>query len=108
MSTTPIGRASRSVMALNFTLMFANAVGIASYLALASRGWRMPQEHGAVPVTGEPFVWVLALPVLGVLFLTDAVWGVMLLHNKEWKGRLWWALIAALWLVALVVDFSHH
>ncbi len=88
--------------------MFANAVGIAVYLVLASRSWRIPQEHGAVPVSGEPFVWALALPVLGVFFLTDAVWGVLLLRNKERSGRLWWALIAVSWFVALVVDFSHH
>jgi len=47
---------------LDITFMAANAVGIVLYLLLASRGWRIPQEHGMVPVTGEPFVWVLALP----------------------------------------------
>jgi len=61
-----------------------------------------------VPVTGEPFVWVLALPVLGVFFLADVVWGVMLLRHKEWKGRLLWVLVAIAWLVAIGVDFSHH
>ena len=38
-----------------------------------------------VPVTGEPFVWVLALPVLGVFFLADAVWGVM--QRKSWTDK---------------------
>jgi hypothetical protein len=92
----------------DITFVAANAVGIAIYLVLASRGWRIPQEHGMVPVTGEPFVWALALPVLGVFFLADTVWGVMLLRHKERRGRLWWTLIAVSWLVAIVLDFSHH
>jgi hypothetical protein len=76
MSLTPIDRSTgRAVKSLDITFMAANAVGIVLYLVLASRGWRIPQEHGMVPVTGEPFVWVLALPVLGVFFLADIVWG---------------------------------
>jgi hypothetical protein len=67
--------ASRSVKFLDITFMAANAVGIVLYLVLVSRSWRIPQEHGMVPVTGEPFVWALALPVLGVFFLADVVWG---------------------------------
>lgn len=108
MSTTSVDRPDSSVKPLDVTFMLANAVGIAIYLVLAFRGWRTPQEHGMVPVTGEPFVWVIALPVLGVFFLADVVWGVMLLRHKEWKGRLWWVLIAIAWLVAIGVDFSHH
>ncbi len=41
-----------SVKFLDITFMVANAVGIVLYLVLASRGWRIPQEHGMVPVTG--------------------------------------------------------
>jgi len=109
MSITPVDRPPGSFFKpLNITFMAANAVGIAIYLTLASRSWRIPQEHGMVPVTGEPFVWALALPVLGVFLLGDAIWGVMLLRHKEWKGRLWWALTAVSWLVAIGVDFSHH
>lgn len=59
---------------LDITFMAANAVGIVLYLLLASRGWGIPKEHGMVPVTGEPFVWALALPVLGVFLLADIVW----------------------------------
>jgi hypothetical protein len=88
--------------------MLANAIGIAIYLVLASRGWRIQQEHGMVPVTGEPFVWVLAVPVLGVFFFADVVWGVMLLRNKEWKGWLWWLVTAAAWLLAIGIEFSRH
>ena len=88
--------------------MLANVVGIGIYLVIASHGWRIPQEHGMVPVTGEPFVWVLALPVLGVFFVADVVWGARLLRHKERKGKLWWVLIAIAWFVAIGVDFSHH
>jgi hypothetical protein len=108
MSITSVYRPGSSVKPLDVTFMLANVVGIAIYLVLASRGWRIPREHGMVPVTGEPFVWVLALPVLGVFFVGDVVWGVMLLYRKERNGRLWWVLIAITWLVAIGVDFSHH
>ena len=47
MSTTPVVRpAGSSVKSLDVTFMVANAVGIVLYLLLASRGWRIPQEHG--------------------------------------------------------------
>jgi hypothetical protein len=93
---------------LDVTFMVANAVGIAIYLMLASRGWKIPQEHGAIPVTGEPFVWVLALPVLGVFLLADIVWGGLLLRDRVSKRRLWWLVTAAVWLLAIGIDFSRH
>jgi len=88
--------------------MTTNVVGIVFYLWLASRGWRLPQEHRAVPVSGEPFVWALALPILGVFLLIDIVWGGLLLRRRERKRWLWWFIIGGLWLIALCVDFVHH
>jgi hypothetical protein len=108
MSITSVDRPGRSVKPLDVTFMLANAVGIAIYLVLASRGWRIPQEHGAVPVTGEPLVWVLALPVLGVFLLANIVWGGMLLRYREPKRGLWWLITGAVWLLAIYVDFAHH
>ncbi len=99
---------SRSAKSLDITFMAANAVGIVLYLVLASRSWRIPQEHGMVPVTGEPFVWALALPVLGVFFLADVVWGGLLLRGADSKRRLWWLVTAAVWLLAIGIDFSRH
>ena len=93
---------------LDITFMAANAVGIVLYLVLASRGWRTPQEHGLVPVTGEPFVWAMAVPVLGVFLLADIVWGGLLLRDRESKRRLWWLVTAAVWLLAIGLDFSRH
>lgn len=93
---------------LDITFMAANAVGILLYLVLASRGWRIPREHGMVPVTGEPFVWALALPVLVVFLLADIVWGGLLLRDRVSRRRLWWLVTAAVWLLAIGIDFSRH
>src|SRR5580658_10119181 len=109
MSLTPIDRSTgRAVKSLDITFMACNAVGIVLYLVLASRGWRIPQEHGMIPVTGEPFVWVLAVPVLAVFLLADIVWGRLLLHDRNPKRRLWWLVIGAVWLLAVGIDFSRH
>lgn len=101
----PVGS---SVKSLDITFMVANAVGIVLYLVLASRGWRLPEEHGMVPVTGEPFVWALALPVLGTFLLANIVWGGLLLRYRESKRRLWWLTTVGLWLLTICVDFAHH
>ncbi len=109
MSITPVDRpAGSSVKSLDIMFMAANAVGIVLYLVLASRGWRIPQEHGMVPVTGEPFVCVLAVPLLGVFLLADIVWGSLLLRDTEFKRRLWWLVTAAVWVLAIGIDFSRH
>lgn len=109
MSITPVDHsAGSSVKFLDITFMTANAVGIVLYLVLASRAWRIPQEHGMVPVTGEPFVWALTLPVLGLFLLANIVWGGLLLWDKESTRMPWWLVTAALWLLAIGIDFSRH
>ena len=109
MSTAPgDSPAGNSVKSLDAKYMAANAVGIILYLVLASRGWRIPKEHGVVPVTGEPFVWVLAVPVLAAFLLADIVWGGLLLRDRRSKRLLWWLLTAAVWLLAIGIDFSRH
>lgn len=108
MSITSVDRPGRSVKPLDVTFMLANSVGIAIYFVLASRGWRIPQEHGEVPIAGEPLVWVLALPVLGVFLLANIVWGGMLLRYKDSKRWLWWVITVAAWLFTIYIDFAHH
>jgi hypothetical protein len=109
MSRSPkIDRSCSSVKSLDFTFMAANAAGIVLYVALASRGWRIPQEHGLVPVTGEPFVWALALPVLGTFLLTNIIWGGLLLYRRESKRSLCWLVTVGIWVVTICVDFAHH
>lgn len=100
--------ASISVKFLDIALIVANAVGIVFYLVLASRGWRVSEEHGIIPVTGEPFAWVLALPVLGVFLLVNIVWGVLLLRHRNSKRGQWWILTVGVWLLTICVDFAHH
>jgi hypothetical protein len=96
------------VKPLDLVFLLSNAVGILLYLRLASRGWRIPREHGAIPVTGEPFVWALALPVFGGFLLADIVWGGLLLRHRQSKRGLWWLITGGLWGIALWVDFAHH
>ncbi len=109
MSITPVNHsANNALKSLDTAFIAANAVGIVLYLVLASRGWRIPEEHGMVPVTGEPFVWAFALPVLGVFILVDLVWGGLLLRDSQPKRKLRWLGTAAIWLLAIAIDFSHH
>jgi hypothetical protein len=72
------------------------------------RGLRISQEHGAIPITGEPFVWALALPVVGAVILADIVWGGLLLRYRQLKRGLWWLITGGLWGIALWLDFAHH
>ena len=110
MSIPPVDRrVGSSVKSLDITFMAANAVGIVLYLVRASLSWRIPREHGVVPVTGEPFVWFLAVvPVLAVFLLADIVWGGLLLRNRESRRWLCWLITAAVWLLAIGIDFSRH
>jgi hypothetical protein len=61
-----------------------------------------------VPVTGEPFVWALALPVLGAFLLANMVWGGLLLRYKEFQRKLWWLIAGGAWLLVICVDFAHN
>jgi hypothetical protein len=109
MSITPVYRvAGSSVKFLDIAFMVANSIGIVLYLVLASRGWRIPREHGMIPVTGEPFVWALALPMLGAFLLANIVWGGLLLRYRKSKRGLCWLLTVGVWLLTICVDFAHH
>jgi hypothetical protein len=101
-------RAGSPVKPLDIRFMAANVAGIALYLVIASRGWRIPQEHRMIPVAGEPFVWALALPVFGTFFLANIVWGALLLRVRESKRMMWWLAAAVGWLLAIGIDFSQH
>jgi hypothetical protein len=99
----------RSTNNANLALLFANVAGAVLYLLLASRGWRIESEHGVIPISGEPFVWALALPVLGVFLILNFVWAVILLRRREgWRTALWWISSASIWFLAVVADFAHH
>ena len=100
--------AARPIKFSDIMVLFANAVGIILYLLVAARGWRIPEEHGMVPVTGEPFVWVLALPILGFFFLLNVVYGLLALYYRRPETKKWWYITMMSWLVAVVIDFLHH
>jgi hypothetical protein len=97
-----------SITLLDLVFLLSNAAGILLYLRLASRGWQIPQEQGAIPTAGEPFVWALALPVLGGFLFADIVWGGLLLRYRQPKRGLWWLITGGLWGIALWLDFAHH
>jgi len=92
-------------------LLGLNAIGAGAYVLLASRAWVIGQEcaTGLNSVTGEPFVWFSSIaPVIAVFFLLNLAWGIIILKRRQWKtGRMWLAG-AAIWIVAAVIDFSHH
>jgi hypothetical protein len=90
----------------DLAFMTANASGIVLYLALASHGWRDPQEQ--IPVTGEPYIWAFALPVLGACLIASIVWAVLLLRGRKPMRWLWWLATLGCWVIAICFDFSHH
>ena len=75
----------------------------------SSFSWAITQEKGLHSTTGEPFIWAIAVvPVLAVVFLINAPWGLLILRRKQWdSGRLWIA-VGVIWLVAIAIDFAHH
>jgi hypothetical protein len=94
---------------LDITFMIANVVGIVIYLERVSLSWRIPEEHGMIPITGEPFVWFAALlPVVGVFLVVNIVWGVWIVRRGKPHGWLWWLVTGGLWVIAICIDFAHH
>ena len=63
--------------------------GFPAFVALL--GWRIPEEHGLIPITGEPFGWFAGiLPVVEVFFLLNSAWGAAILIRRDWlDGRFW-------------------
>jgi len=92
-------------------LLTLNAIGASAYVLLASRAWVIPEEceAGIRTITGEPFVWFVSIaPVIAVFFLLNLAWGIVILRRGHWNtGRMWLAA-AALWVIAAIIDFSHH
>ena len=93
----------------NLILLTLNVIGAVLYLRLASHGWRIPQEKGMIPVTGEPLVWAIGVfPIWAAFLLLNAIWGVLILRWRQWgSGRLW-LLLVPIWLIVVVIDFAHH
>ena len=90
-------------------LLSLNVLGAIAYVVGASHGWRIPEEHGEVPVTGEPFVWFLGiLPAVAIFFPLNIAWGLSILVRRRWRGGRFRLLSALIWVAAVVIDFAHH
>jgi hypothetical protein len=86
-----------------------NVVGACLYVVAASGSWAIPGEHGQVPITGEPFVWFLAVIDIAVpFFLLDMIWGALILRYRRWQSGKLWLWTALTWLIAILIDFAHH
>lgn len=95
----------RLTQRMNLVLLVLNVIGAIIYVVRASSGWAIPGE----PVTGEPFVWAIAiLPVCAVFFVLNVTWGALILYYRQWRGGRFWLFAAFIWLVASAVDFAHH
>jgi hypothetical protein len=101
----------KRIVTVDGVLLLANVAGALIYLMRARSGWVIPQEqqNGINVITGEPFVWALSvLPVCAVFLVLNTIWGGTIAVRRRWlQGRIW-LLSALVWIVAIVIDFSHH
>jgi hypothetical protein len=91
-------------------LLLLNVIGALAYLIRFSRAWAIPQEReaGIHSITGEPFVWFLAiLPIVAFFLVLNVVWGAVIVRRK-WQAVSFWLLTALVWLGAVAIDFAHH
>ncbi len=90
-------------------LLSLNVIGAIAYVVVASHAWRIAEEQGVVPVTGEPFVWFAGIfPIVAIFSLLNLVWGSVLLARRQWQSGRLWLLTALAWIVAVLIDFAHH
>ena len=96
---------------ISVAIFVANVLGIAVYLLGARHAWVIPAEkaNGIHSITGEPFVWAAAvLPVWMVFLVINLAWGWMILVRRRWLDGRIWLMAFFIWIVAVVVDFTHH
>ena len=63
-----------------------NLVGAVIYVYRASYGWVLPRERGLHSVTGEPYIWALAVfPICVVFFVLNLTWAAFILARKQWR-----------------------
>ena len=92
----------------DLVLFALNVLGAIIYVIAASRSWAIPQERGLHSTTGEPFVWALFVaPIFAVFALVNLSWGAHICFKRKWRSSYFW-LMAAVWLIAVCVDFAHH
>jgi hypothetical protein len=93
----------------DLALLTVNVLGAITYVIAASRSWAIPQERGLNSTTGEPFVWALfVVPIFAVFAVVNLSWGGYICTKRRWRSGYFWMMAAAVWLVAICVDFAHH
>jgi hypothetical protein len=100
-----------SVFRLSLALLIVNAIGAIAYVRAVQPSWVIPEERaaGIHSVTGEPFVWFVAvLPFVIGFGLLNAFWGVGICVWKKWRSGYFWFAAALIWLIAVAIDFAHH
>lgn len=66
---------------VSLALLLLNVIGALAYLIRASSPRMLPQEReaGIHSITGEPFVWLLAiLPIVAFFLLLNVIWGAVI------------------------------
>ena len=82
-----LAKMSLTSQSIGLALLVVNVIGAIAYVAAASNGWRIPQEQGVVPITGEPFVWFNSiLPIVAIFSVLDLAWGAVILARRQWRG----------------------
>ena len=92
-------------------LFIINILGAIVYVRAAALGWVIPEEraHGVYSLTGEPFVWFLAvLPIIAGFGLLNLVWGGYICVKRNWQTGYFWLATALVWVIAVCFDFAHH
>lgn len=111
MHSERLNRGNLPAQGWSVVLLALNAIGAVVYLVRASNAWAIPQERelGIHSVTGEPYIWALAVfPVCAVFLVLNLTWGAFILPRKRWQSGVFWLLTIPIWLAALVIDFAHH
>lgn len=94
---------------VSLALFVLNTIGAVTYVARASPSWARPDEHGVVPIAGEPFVWFAGVfPVVAGFLLLNLAWGTLIIVCRQWSNGRYWLFIVPPWLIAVLVDFAHH
>lgn len=93
-------------------LLMSNLFGAVLYVFAASRGgWAIPAERaaGINTTTGEPLVWFLSIsPIVATFFVLNLAWAVKILTGQDWRSGRFWLFGAAVWFIAVALDFAHH
>ena len=94
--------------------LIANIMGVAVFLALASRSWIEPKLKDVPGANGGAFIfWGLtALPVFAAFMLANLLWaglGVAEgLRCRQWIGCMLALVAIGVWVAAFIFDGLHH